>query len=229
MRSDPRNTNLLRSDASSAPGDMRFDRVIGSGLSRTGTRSIYAYLIRNGWPTLHYPFDISTQTALERGDVQSLWPHMSILDLPSALAFEKFAAANPGTIVVHSTREFKDWVTAVDRHYQSLVDDWNTFPARFTEFSEWISCRVYGSFPPSVDGIAHAGQQQEQRVAEWKRQHPERLIVVNVFTGEGFPELTRVLMGRPTVKSCIPHITDADEVPLSLGLDERTLLWTETR
>ena len=36
-------------------------------------------------------------------------------------------------------------------------------------------------------------------------------------------------MGRPTVKSCIPHITDADEVPLSLGLDERTLLWTETR
>lgn len=227
MDAAPGNVSNHDEGSPAPPAQSGHERIIGSGLSRTGTRSVYALLIRNGRPAVHYPFDMSTQEALATQRIRSLWPDVSVLDLPAALVFEELAAVDPGALVLHTTRDHDEWVPAVLDHYESLLGDWHTFPERFTDFSEWISRETYGAFPPTFGGVATAGERQEERVAQWHKQHPSRLIRVNVFTGAGCDLLSTRLAAEDMHPRAMPHVQDADEVPLTLGLAERTLLREE--
>lgn len=201
-------------------------RLVGSGLSRTGTRSVHAALTALGVSSIHYPYDAGTRSALDAArPLPVLATHTAILDISSAAFFEQIAAQHPGSRVLHTRRDRASWLEAVQRHYDGLARDWHRFSPQFRDFGEWITRRIYGSFPVSEPRLAAAFDRQEERVADWERAHPGRLLVCDVFTGFGADRLP-AFAGTIGELPGFPRISDDDETELP-GV-EHTLLRSET-
>lgn len=201
--------------------------AVGSGLSRTGTRSVYAALIRHGISAVHYPFDRSTQLSLERRELPKVAEQAVILDLSSAAFFEDLVRAKPGTPVIHTTRPVQSWLPAVAAHYDGLLAQWDDYPSRFQDFSSWITEQTYGAFPPQESDFLRTFRQQEERVDAWAARNPGDVLTVNVFTGEGYGDLGPFLGLEKFSGESFPHIRDSDELPVSGNMAERTILLDE--
>jgi hypothetical protein len=197
-------------------------KLVGSGLSRTGTRSVYAALLSLGVPSVHYPFDAGTRTALESGMPLPVLEHRrAILDISSAAFFEQIASAYPGSRVIHTRRDRAGWLEAVQRHYDGLMRGWAGFSPQFRDFGEWITRECYGSFPVVEARLADAFDAQEERVAAWAADHPGRVLVCDVFTGVGAAGLPGFAGVRGSLAE-FPRVADDDEIEMP-GV-ERTLL-----
>lgn len=202
----------------------RDTRIVGSGLSRTGTRSVFAAILDLGVSAVHYPFDHGTQAALTAGaPLPVLVDHRVILDISAAAFFEQIAGAYPDGRVLHTTRDREQWLDATMGHYDRLMSGWPQQSLRFREFGAWITERTYGSFPVTRGGLADAFDRQEERVAHWQRQYPDRFLSCNVFSGEGAQWLA-AFVGAPTDAVCagFPRVADVDEVTVP-GRDHTVL------
>ncbi len=199
-------------------------RIVGSGLSRTGTRSVYAAILDLDVTAVHYPFDHATQAALTTGvPPPVLADHRVLLDISGAAFFERIAGSFADGRVLHTTREREQWLDATMDHYDRLMADWSREPQRFREFSAWITERTYGSFPVTRTGLAATFDRQEERAARWHRRYPDRFLLCDVFTGEGADRLPEfVCASAGTVCAGLPRVSDSDEVTAP-GL-ERTVL-----
>lgn len=203
-------------------------RIFGIGLSRTGTRSLLVALQRLGFDAVHYPFDRVTESELFDGDgeLALLRDHDGMLDLPAASFFARLDRSYPGSRFVLTTRDPAEWVGAVAGHYEGLLADWESHPPRFREFSERITARVYGDFPPTREGIARAGERHERAVDEHFAGRDGDLLRLDVCGGGGWAELASFLGvegGGPATR--FPHARDEDETMMP-GV-ERTLFKQE--
>jgi Sulfotransferase domain len=203
-------------------------RIFGIGLSRTGTRSLLLALQRLGLSAVHYPFDSITERELfdEDGALTLLESHEAMLDLPAASFFARLDRCYPGSRFILTTREREEWTDAVADHYEGLVAEWDAYPRRFREFSERITARVYGSFPPTRDGIAAAGDAHLRAVGEHFAGRPGDLLELDVCDGGGWEKLAGFLgiEGQDDAAS-FPHARDEDET-MAEGV-ERTLFKRE--
>jgi hypothetical protein len=206
--------------------------VFGIGLSRTATRSLTLALRRSGLRAVHYPFDLVTERELFGGAprLTVLEANDAMLDLPAACFFAELDARYPGSKFILTARPAEEWVDAVVDHYERLLAGWPDQPRRFRDFSERITERAYGSFPPTRDGIAAGGERHLGHVAEHFRERPADLLTLDLChdAAAGGPKLAAFLGSADGAgATAFPHADDDDETMLD-GV-ERTLFKEEMR
>src|SRR5690242_898318 len=96
-------------------------KVIGAGLSRTGTHSLHAALEQLGMRSIHY------DTERLNDIIDGSEPHPSfrryddvdaVIDLPASLFFRELSEAYPEAKVVLTVRSADDWWRGVKRHFE---------------------------------------------------------------------------------------------------------------
>lgn len=191
--------------------------VIGSGLGRTGTKSLKAALEDLGFGPCHHMHEVMThpeQTphwqAFARGEAMN-WDvvfegYRSQVDWPGAAAWRQLAEANPGAVIVHTERTEEAWWKSFSTTIGKLVSRYPDLPlpphvaAMMDAWQDFAGEPMFGRRYLDRDAVL-AGYRRHN--AEVRRTiPPERLLAFDV--AEGWAPLCAFL-GAPVPDTPFPH------------------------
>jgi hypothetical protein len=95
-------------------------KIIGAGLSRTGTLSLHLALERLGFKSMH--FDTTRLNDILDGsctnpDFRRYDDMEAVVDLPAAYFYRDLFAAYPGSKVILTTRDIESWWRSIKHHF----------------------------------------------------------------------------------------------------------------
>lgn len=198
-------------------------KILGAGLSKTGTSSLHQALQILGYTALHYDTtrlnDIldgsNTQPDFCRYD-----DYDAVTDLPAAYFYRELLAAYPECKVILTIRDVDDWWKSAVHHfnvrfpvpkprrlYQILdilgIKKWPGMPPfREDKFLTSLRNYVYGSI--TATEFLYKKRYQEHNAAVQATVPPQQLLVMNIIQGDGWETLCPFLhMPIPDVP--FPH------------------------
>lgn len=183
-------------------------RIFGIGLSRTGTVSLTRALTQLGIEALHYPNDPVTQEELRHGNyvLSILGEVQALLDIPVAPYYAQFDALYPEAKFILTTRPEESWLVSVEKHFRLYVEQ------RHDAFDDYVHACVYGALHFSPDRFRHVKRLHEANVKSYFAARPGKLLVFDVFRGDGWPELCS-FVGLPVPEGPYPHQNAALTAP----------------
>ncbi len=202
-------------------------KVIGAGLSRTGTHSLHLAMQMLGFRSIHY--DQSRLNDVLFGENQS--PSFrryddveAVFDLPAACFYRELLEAYPDAKVILTIRDLESWWRSIDVHFNQLaqVADEERFAVRAARrlgvrfknsetdiFRRRLRNFAYGS--PTATEFLYKKRFAEHNEAVISSVPPTRLLIMNLSTGDGWEKLCAFLE-RPVPALPFPHahLTDYD-------------------
>jgi hypothetical protein len=189
-----------------AAGAARRPKVFGIGLSRTGTTSLHEALTRLGLVSAHWS-DPLTGQMLGLGSASWL---EAMTDIPTADMMEELAARHPDARFIVTERPLESWIGSVAGLYRAAhgVTDFDALRAMVEQPSQcpygarWRAMhrRIYTGHA----GFAEAHAAHAARVRACFADAPGRLLRLDLFAGQGWPELCAFL-GLPRPDVPFPH------------------------
>ena len=196
-------------------------KVFGIGLSKTGTTSLARALEVLGFATADFINPCSEELLRER-DIPLF---DALTDTPIACQFEALYARYPDARFIYTKRPLESWETSFDNYFRHSLN-----LASFADMDRIINGspqikhgdpfrdifnRLYVPYAtPREAYLAH-----EKRVLSFFAERPQaQFLELDIFAGEGFPELARFLgvaapdapFPRENVKAAAPpEDTDA--------------------
>jgi hypothetical protein len=160
-------------------------KVFGIGLSKTGTLSLARALTRVGIKTKHFPDDRTTQDELRRGryELSIFREYQGLVDIPVAPYYAQFDRVYPSARFILTTRPTDAWLTSLERHFAFWVEH------RRTDFDDFVLACTYGVQHFSAERLRYVKEAHETGVRRYFAGRPEKLLVLNVFEGDGWKEL----------------------------------------
>lgn len=177
-------------------------RVIGSGLGRTGTKSLQTALNLLGFGPCHHMVEVFTHPEtmplwIEAGAGRPDWEaifagYASMVDYPGAAYWRQLADYYPDAKVLHSVRDPDDWFDST----QATIFAEGGMPARAIASGEGSMAAFFKSFSGGVSGDMH----DRAQLTAYFRGHteavkaaiaPERLLVYEM--GQGWAPLCAFL------------------------------------
>ena len=205
-------------------------RVVGSGLGRTGTKSLKEALERLlGAPCYHMvecfsrPEHPARWLAAMRGEPVE-WGELfdgfaATVDWPSAACWKELAAAYPDAVVLHSERPADEWYRSADRtileQFKRPRDEW---PAP-GENAWWdMAVAMFEErFTPDFLHRDAAMEAVEAWNADVRATAPaDRLVIWS--PGDGWEPICDAL-GLPVPDEPFPHTNTTEEFRTRLGLE----------
>lgn len=163
-------------------------KVLGVGLSRTGTTSLTKAFEILGYNTVHWDqaFVGILRKAATTGSIDlSRYDDIDgLTDVPACLFYDEFIARYPGLKLVLTVRDERAWVKSISiilrKHRVNLPRDYLGM--------EWY-CRVlaYGSLVPDLYLMKRGYRQHNKRVIA--EVDPSRLLVMDIASGDGWEKL----------------------------------------
>lgn len=205
-------------------------KVLGVGLSRTGTTSLTAALQILGLKCLHYDRERLTDIVLgenQAPDFRCYDDLDAVTDLPAAHFYRELMAAYPEARAVLTVRPVADWWHSVQRHFNdnypvdpvkavregtpSLLDGlFGSNDVSHNRFRLHLRSLVYGSWRASEYLYTRAFEDHNARV---RRELPaERLLVLDITSGAGWAPLCEFL-GLPVPDTPFPWKNRTDPDP----------------
>jgi hypothetical protein len=95
-------------------------KILGAGLSRTGTLSLHSALQILGFKSLHYDtvrLNDIVDGSNPRPDFRRYDDLDAVVDLPAAYFYEELLAAYPECVCILTVRDVDDWWDSVSRHF----------------------------------------------------------------------------------------------------------------
>jgi hypothetical protein len=191
----------------------RGPKVFGIGLSRTGTTSLNAALELLGLDSIHGPYDPQTRRELmsflatggNRLRLSVLRHHHGLTDVPAPVAFEALDAAYSGSRFILTVRDREGWLRSCEAFWRSVIEPYLLDHAGdpFCVYINAFLGSLYGvpGFDPERFSRAHDAYQT--RVARYFQGREDDLLVLDVFSGQGWPELCAFL-DRPVPDAPFP-------------------------
>lgn len=173
-------------------------KVVGSGLGRTGTKSLQTALNMLGFGPCHHMVEVfmhpeSVPLWVEAGAGRADWDKIfagygAMVDYPGAFYWRELAAHYPDAKVLHTERDPDQWFDST----QSTI----FAPGSPTSATEGPMGAFFGSF---LRGIREHLHDREFMTAHFRRHNeevrrtipPERLLIYEV--GQGWPPLCKFL------------------------------------
>ncbi len=205
-------------------------RVVGAGLGRTGTHSLKIALEQLlGGPCYHmvevmgHPEYVRYwQDAIDGKPVD--WSvvmdgYVAAVDWPAAAWWRELADANPGAIVLLSTRSSADawWKSA-----NETIFEISRLPAppdhELTDMMEMPRAMLAQAFTANWSNEDEAKRAYEAHNANVRASLPSDRLV-DWKPGDGWEPICRAL-GVPVPDEPFPHVNTTDEFRAMLGLDE---------
>lgn len=174
-------------------------KIFCIGLSKTGTTSLHAALIRLGFTSVHYPM---TLEQIDGCDAAS--------DIPVASDFENLDNIYPGSKFIFTVRSLEEWLKSCENHFNHSSID--TFSLEVKNFYLEQRLKTYNStiYIPLL--FQQAYQKHEERVLKYFAKRTKDLLTLNITNGEGWEKLCSFL-GCPIPNEPFPH-ENMDNFPL---------------
>lgn len=183
-------------------------KILGVGLSRTGTTSLTHALRVLGFKAVHWAphrlIDIldgrTTDPDWRRYDDVD-----AATDIPAALFYDELSDAYPGLRCILTTRDIDAWWSSLKAHFEAD----NVLDVDDTPVRHLVRDAAYGS-PVAVEYLYKKRfREHNERVV--RRIPPARLLVMNICAGDGWEPLCRFL-GQPIPDAPFPH-TNRGQAP----------------
>ena len=185
-------------------------KIIGAGLSRTGTKSLESALKTLGFRTLHYDRtrlnDILDGTNAHP-DFRRYDDLDAVLDLPAAWFFEELLAAYPESRCILTVRDEDSWWESVEAHFNLFFP---VISSAEDPFRTQLRNLVYGSVTATESEYRKRYREHNQRVQAVVP--PERLLVIDIVGGEGWQTLCPFLGLQPPA-AAFPHANARGGLP----------------
>jgi hypothetical protein len=191
----------------------RRSKVFGIGLHRTGTTSLNSSLQLLGLRSIHLPHDPKTQQEIlgflrDGGDRLrlSVLEHCDALtDNPVCATFEALDAAYPHSRFILTVRDKDTWLRSCETYWVRVVEPFlRSIPGNpFAVYVTTIGQALYGSAGFDLDRYSRAYDAYRERVDRHFRGREHDLLVLDLFSGQGWPELCAFL-DRPALETPFP-------------------------
>jgi hypothetical protein len=208
-------------------------RVLGVGLSRTGTTSLHQALQLLGLKSIHYD-KVRLNDVLDgtnaHPDFRRYDDVDAVLDIPSAAFFEELLAAYPACKAILTIRDIESWWQSMVAHYGrrppvETATRWQRLRARFdadlrdqlevNRFKTLLRNHVYGSVTAQEFMYKKKYVMHNERVIA--KVPADRLLVMNICDGQGWEALCPFL-GLPHPGVPFPHVNAVATVTDGAGV-----------
>jgi hypothetical protein len=186
-------------------------KILGVGLSKTGTTSLAHAVRLLGFSSIHYDQQRLTPLLLGRDpspDFRVYDDVDAVFDIPSAYFYRELLAAYPESRAILSVRDLEGWWRSIERHFnqerrvtapggrdylRALVRGPARLRAQEAEIAFRTNLRncVYGSTDAREFVFKKKFIEHNERVRQ--EVDPARLLVIDVTAGQGWPELCSFL------------------------------------
>jgi hypothetical protein len=180
-------------------------RIVGAGLSRTGTLSLSLALQELGLRTLHWCPErlrdvINGQTT--QPDFRRYDDVDAVIDLPAALFYYELLQAYPEAKCILTTRREDAWLRSVQHHYQVSVPEYLKGDTERLEEARRTQELAYGS--AEVVPYLYLKRYRDHNRLVVHDVPPERLLVLNLEENSGWTALCDFL-GLAVPDAPFPH------------------------
>ncbi len=195
-------------------------KVIGAGLSRTGTSSLHQALQVLGLSCIHFD-----QTRLSdvldgsnpRPDFRRYDDVDAVVDLPAAYFYRELMDAYPTSKVVLTTRDIEAWWKSIEVHFNALAPipeherilgrlrqkaGWRDAQQTFDAWRRQLRCLVYGS--SVAKEFLYKKRFVEHNALVAASVARERLLIMDISAGDGWETLCPFL-GTAIPATPFPH------------------------
>ena len=163
-------------------------KILGIGLSRTGTSSLNRALIVLGFSAVHFPYDF-TEVEL----------HQAATDSRVADKFQLLDQAFPGSRFILTQRRLDAWLASCEKFWARNQPRFDAEPG-MAELHQ----RLYGTATFDRALFAQAFARHTERVLAHFAGRPGDLLVMDICAGDGWDRLCPFL-GRPVPSVPFPH------------------------
>src|SRR5262245_19224829 len=180
-------------------------KIIGAGLSRTGTLSLSTALEQLGLRTLHWCPERLTDVIMGRTENPNFRRYDdvdAVTDLPAALFYRELLEAYPEAKCILTVRPEMDWLRSVRQHYEVSVPEYLHGQSARLEEARRTQEYAYGS--AQVVPLLYLKRYRDHNRLVVRDVPPERLLVIDVTQGAGWEPLCTFL-GLPTPNVPFPH------------------------
>lgn len=174
-------------DTFSRAKDHGFNKVFGVGLSRTGTRSLTAFLNKSGLEVSHYPTDSITYRELMNADfnLTLLDYYDGLTDITAAAFFADLDRAFPNSKFILTIRDEEAWLRSAEAHWRGRDPfvGGDIEPPRsedYLEMRRFLRTATYGSVQFDRDRFYDVYRRHTRAVLEHFEGRPNDLLVLDV-------------------------------------------------
>lgn len=161
-------------------------KILGIGLSKTGTTSLSEALRILGFTTVHCPTSID-----------HILSHDAATDISVSCGFEFLDTMLPGSRFIYTIRPIDGWLASIRRHVLGYSNPQDHVRKLWTA--------MYGWSESSIPQFSHAWLQHKDRVERHFMERPGDLLTLNIFEGDGWPILCNFL-DKPIPTVPFPHL-----------------------
>ena len=163
----------------------REQRVLGIGLSKTGTTSLAKALNTLGIRSIHFPHDARTFAELQRGEyrLSIMNEYQGVTDTPVAPFFAQLDKAWPGSKFILTVRDKEAWLRSADAHWRSMSEGRPAREPAFRAFVDFINACVYGCIYFSAERFSYAYDAHVRQVMDYFAHRPDDLLVLDLCGG----------------------------------------------
>lgn len=182
-------------------------KVLGVGLSKTGTVSLHTALRILGLKTLHYDTHRLNRVlnGLDSSPNFRVYDDVdAVTDLPAAAFYDELLEAYPQAKAVLTIRDVDAWWKSVEKHFNHryFMPAFNPFKRQGRMFRTSLRNYVYGSTRATEFLYKKRYLEHNARVRTQVPAH--RLLVMDITAGDGWEKLGPFL-GLPVPAIPFPH------------------------
>ena len=161
---------------------MKFNKVFGIGLNKTGTNSLNLALNILGVKSMHYPHDLQTYKELISCNykLSILKEYDAITDLPSALYFNHYDEVYPNSKFILTTRERSSWIKSVRNQWSSNIFIEPFFESDYKKVAMFFISSMYGSYYFSEQRFAYCYDKHIESVLDYFKDKKDSLLLLDV-------------------------------------------------
>ncbi len=180
-------------------------KIFGIGLSQTGTKSLTQALTMLGFNTIHCPDDEVTLKELMAGNYNFsiLNDFDGITDITVAPFYAQLDKLFPNSKFILTIRDKESWL-------RSLEEQWSTKPVFDDSLSpnetnmqrrRMLRVAAYGTYAFNEERLSYVYDLHYKNVIEYFKERPESLLIINIYSGEGWeklcPFLNQTVLDKP--------------------------------
>ena len=184
--------------------ELPMGKILGVGLSRTGTRSLQAALTELGYATAHFVEHRDELRGLNtwfQGNFScdSLADYDAATDLPIPIFYQQLDRRYPGSKFVLTVRDTGEWLTSVRKLWRrrEIKDD---PPGRYRRL---VRQSMFGTCEFSEEQLKLVHEKHVQDVTGYFQGRNDDLLTLSICQGEGWEKLCPFL-GKPVPSTRFP-------------------------
>ena len=163
-------------------------KIIGIGLSRTGTQSLTDVLVEVGLNIIHYPNEKEIYSMGNDG----------FTDIQGAARYRELDMRFPNSKFIYTIRDKKTWLESCEvyftkKSYQYLSDRARTYRKA-----------LYGTEVWDKEYFSRAYDEHDQGIREYFAKRPKDLLILDMFSGDK-PKKLFYFLEPPNAPNDFPH------------------------